>query len=127
MTLASIRTDTVIRCHHGIALVGGFDTHPEVQHDGTGMFPGESLACDDVDAKACKVTQAQEVQRQERARTAAKAAGRRSAHATRLTYEQRCDRYARQNNGRQLTPRQQRRIGKKIDGAFYAALHADGK
>lgn len=41
-----------------------------------------------------------------------------STHATPLTYEQRCERYWRQT-GRRLTPKQHKRVGKKIDHAFY--------
>lgn len=101
-----------IRCHHGIALVGGFDDS-DVEHDGTGLRRGQSLVCDDEQAKARKRAQAHELQRQEQARSDARRAGERSSHATRLTHEQRATRYAAQNSGRRLTGRQIRRIAKE--------------
>jgi hypothetical protein len=58
-------------------------------------------------------------------RLTADQAGRASTHSAPLTYQERCERYQRQNNGRPMTARQRRRIDKKTDRPFYRTLRAE--
>lgn len=69
----AIALTATVRCRHGIALVGGF-VDSDVEHDGTRLRHGQSLACDDEQAKAHKRAQARELQRQEQARSDARRA-----------------------------------------------------
>lgn len=108
----AIALSAIIRCHHGIALVGGFGDHSPVEHDGTSSRRGQSLACDDEAAKARKRAQAREQDRIAAASRDSRTAGARSTHAAPMSRQERINTYQYQTGGG-LTDRQWRRLNKK--------------